>query len=84
MLQKPEALGRLLKQAIELGQFDVSYSPRMAIKGQAIADFIAEFTYFDTTEVASTTDYVEAVKGVETEKGTMSVARQKDADPWIL
>ena len=33
MLQNPEASSRLLKWAIKLGQFDVNYHPRMAIKG---------------------------------------------------
>ena len=30
---------------MELGQFDIHFRPRIAIKGQALADFIAEFTY---------------------------------------
>ncbi|KAL5568572.1 hypothetical protein UlMin_025147 [Ulmus minor] len=35
-----------LKQwSIELGEFDIQFKPRTAIKGQALADFIAEFTY---------------------------------------
>ncbi|XP_074356069.1 uncharacterized protein LOC141695747 [Apium graveolens] len=33
----------MLKWAIELGQFDLEYCPRMEIKGQALADFILEF-----------------------------------------
>ncbi|XP_074337671.1 uncharacterized protein LOC141674868 [Apium graveolens] len=33
----------MLKWAIELGQFDLEYCPRTAIKGQALADFILEF-----------------------------------------
>ncbi|XP_052197211.1 uncharacterized protein LOC127804391 [Diospyros lotus] len=44
ILQKPDTLGRLLKWAIELAQFDLEYKPRTAIKGQALVDFIAEFT----------------------------------------
>ena len=51
--------------AIKLGQFDVNYHPRTVIKGQALANFIAEFTYADTTEVARTTKGVEAVKVVQ-------------------
>ncbi|KAL5561422.1 hypothetical protein UlMin_031169 [Ulmus minor] len=31
--------------SIELGEFDIQFKPRTAIKGQALADFIAEFTY---------------------------------------
>ena len=30
--------------AIELSEFDIQYCPRTAIKGQVVADFIAEFT----------------------------------------
>ncbi|XP_074374495.1 uncharacterized protein LOC141714898 [Apium graveolens] len=33
----------MLKWAIELGQFDLEYCPRTAIKGHALADFILEF-----------------------------------------
>ncbi|KAM5579269.1 hypothetical protein ABKV19_009186, partial [Rosa sericea] len=39
---KPETSGRLIKWAIELGEFDIKYQPRTAIKGQAAADFISE------------------------------------------
>ena len=43
VLHKPEASGRIMKWAVELGQFDIEYKPRTAIKGQALADFILEF-----------------------------------------
>ncbi|KAL5551203.1 hypothetical protein UlMin_001379 [Ulmus minor] len=45
VFQKPEASGRLAKWSIELGEFDIQFKPQTAIKGQALADFIAEFTY---------------------------------------
>ncbi|KAK0600343.1 hypothetical protein LWI29_013963 [Acer saccharum] len=44
ILQKPEVSGRLTKWAIELIEFDVEYLTRTAIKAQAVADFVAEFT----------------------------------------
>ncbi|CAL9020831.1 unnamed protein product [Prunus brigantina] len=44
VLQKQETSGRLIKWAIELGEFDISYHPRPSKKGQAVADFIFEFT----------------------------------------
>ena len=44
VLQKPESSGHLLKWAVELGQFEIKYQPRSAIKGQALVDFIAECT----------------------------------------
>ncbi|XP_074373946.1 uncharacterized protein LOC141714320 [Apium graveolens] len=43
ILHKPESSGRMLKWAIELGQFDLEYFPHMTLKGQASADFILEF-----------------------------------------
>ncbi|KAK1575959.1 hypothetical protein Q3G72_009727 [Acer saccharum] len=44
ILQKPEVLGRLTKWAVELSEYDIRYTPKAAIKGQAVSDFIAEFT----------------------------------------
>ncbi|CAL9021230.1 unnamed protein product [Prunus brigantina] len=44
VLQKPETSGRLVKWAIELGEFDIQFKPRPAEKGQAVADFISELT----------------------------------------
>ncbi|CAL9024921.1 unnamed protein product [Prunus brigantina] len=44
VLQKPKTSGRLVKWAIELGEFDIQFKPRPAEKGQAVADFISELT----------------------------------------
>nr|XP_027082689.1 uncharacterized protein LOC113705025 [Coffea arabica] len=52
VLSRPEASGRLTKWAIELGEYDLSYEPRKAIKAQALADFLAELT-FDEVHVAT-------------------------------
>ncbi|KAL5547002.1 hypothetical protein UlMin_006689 [Ulmus minor] len=49
ILQKPDISGRLAKWSIELGEFDILFKPRTAIKGQALADFIVEFTYQPTS-----------------------------------
>ena len=43
-MNSPEAARRMALWAIELSKFDIQYRPRTAIKGQAVADFIAEFT----------------------------------------
>ena len=67
MLQKSKASGKLFKWVIELGQIDVNFHPKMVIKGQALCDFITEFTYTSVAEVAGTTDMAEAVKVVEAE-----------------
>ena len=46
-MNKPDAARRLIQWAIELSDFDIEYRPRQAIKAQALADFIAEFTAKD-------------------------------------
>ncbi|XP_028102771.1 uncharacterized protein LOC114302010 [Camellia sinensis] len=35
--------GRILKWAVELGQYDIKFRSRTAIKAQALADFVVEF-----------------------------------------
>ncbi|PKA62610.1 RNA-directed DNA polymerase like [Apostasia shenzhenica] len=47
ILHTSEVSGRLLKWSIELGEYDIRFVPRAAIKAQALEDFIAEFS---TTE----------------------------------
>ena len=49
VMNKPEAAGRMVQWAIELSQFDIEYRPRIAIKAQVLADFIAEFTTLENT-----------------------------------
>ena len=44
-MSNPEAAGRLALWAIKLSEFDIQYRLRTAIKGQVVADFIAEFTH---------------------------------------
>ena len=44
VMNKLEAAGQLIQWAVELSEFDIKYQPRNAIKAQALADFIAEFT----------------------------------------
>ena len=43
-MSSSEAAGRMALWAIELSEFDVQYRPRTAVKGQIVADFIAEYT----------------------------------------
>ena len=43
-MTKLEDVGLLIQWAVELNEFDIKYQPRHAIKVQALADFIAEFT----------------------------------------
>ena len=43
-MSSPEVAGRMALWTIELSEFDVQYCPRTAVKGQIVADFIAEYT----------------------------------------
>ena len=43
LFEKADFTGRILKWAVELGQYDIKFHPRTAIKAQALADFVAEF-----------------------------------------
>lgn len=44
LMSKPEIVGRMVQWAIELSQFNIKYHPKIVIKAQALADFVAEFT----------------------------------------
>ena len=55
-MNKSEAVGRMIQWAIELSQFDIEYHPRTAIKAQALADFIAEFTLLDEDRITDEVD----------------------------
>ena len=46
-MSSPEAAERMALWAIELSEFDVQYRPRTAVKGQIVADFIAEYTQLE-------------------------------------
>ena len=41
-MNKLEAAGRLIQWAVELSEFDIKYQSRLAIKAQALVDFIAD------------------------------------------
>ena len=80
MLQNPEASGRLLKGAIELGQLKVNFHPRTAIKGQALANFIAELTYSNTAKVTGTANSTEATKVAEVREKENSESTEWDVE----
>ena len=43
VLRSPDYIGRIAKWSIVLGAFDIKYMPRTSVKGQVLADLIAEF-----------------------------------------
>ena len=52
-MNKLEGTGRMIQWAIEFSQFDIEYYPRIAIKAQALADFITEFTLPDEDNITN-------------------------------
>jgi hypothetical protein len=36
--------GRIVKWSVELGEFEIEFFPRQAIKSQILADFVSEWT----------------------------------------
>ncbi|KAL6566463.1 hypothetical protein OROGR_002078 [Orobanche gracilis] len=44
IMHRPDVSVRMIKWAVELSQFDLTFEPRTSMKGQILADFIAEFT----------------------------------------
>ena len=48
LLRSVNFSGRITKWGAQLGAYDIKYQPRTSIKGQMLADFIAEFTPMDT------------------------------------
>ena len=68
-INKLEAVGQLIQWAVELSEFDIRYQPRHAIKAQALADFIVEFTlsYEDLNEVENRKKWIVHVDGSSTQ-----------------
>ncbi|GAV67002.1 RVT_3 domain-containing protein, partial [Cephalotus follicularis] len=44
VLAKPDTSGRLIKWSVELGEYDVKFETRPAIKSQVLADFVGDNT----------------------------------------
>ena len=67
-MNKLEAAGRLIQWAVKLSEFDIKYQPRHAIKAQALANFIAEFTLsYDDLEVMEDKKWIIHVDGSSTQ-----------------
>ena len=44
LLKRSDFTGRIAKWGTSLGSFDIRYRPQSAVKGQVLADFVAEFS----------------------------------------
>ncbi|XP_073120977.1 uncharacterized protein [Henckelia pumila] len=51
IMTHPDDSGRLVKWSVELGEYDIEYQPRKAIKAQALSDFLTEVATFGQEEV---------------------------------
>jgi hypothetical protein len=54
-------MGRIVKWSVELGEFDLEFCPRQAIKSQILADFVFEE---DGDPAASTDGEAESLEDV--------------------
>ncbi|KAL0404000.1 UNVERIFIED_CONTAM: hypothetical protein Sradi_2040800 [Sesamum radiatum] len=70
VLGKPETSRRLIKWAIELSEYDISYLPRITIKPQALADFVSEMTGTTQEEVSKEKPWLLHVDGSSSAQGS--------------
>ena len=66
VLQKPDLVGRMVTWSVELSKFDIRYEPRVAIKAQALTDFLVEM--MDEVESADLT-WMLYIDGASSTKG---------------
>ena len=52
IIRNSEATGRIAKWAIEMGPYHIDYVPRTAIKSQALADFLNDWTQLSAPPLA--------------------------------
>ncbi|GKV01151.1 hypothetical protein SLEP1_g13729 [Rubroshorea leprosula] len=70
ILQKPECSGRLIKWAVELGEFEITFQQRSAIRAQALADFIVECTPCPSIPNPEPNNWTLYVDGASSSKGS--------------
>ncbi|GKU94112.1 hypothetical protein SLEP1_g7642 [Rubroshorea leprosula] len=70
ILQKPKCSGRLIKWAVKLGEFEITFQQRSAIRAQALADFIVECTPCPSTSNPEPNDWTLYVDRASSSKGS--------------
>ncbi|XP_074300463.1 uncharacterized protein LOC141631734 [Silene latifolia] len=68
-MRKPELSGRMSKRSVHLGGYDIRYDPRTAIKLQALADFVSDFS--------------PAIQNIA-DKEILTLKRDRDVEVWQL
>ncbi|GKU97906.1 hypothetical protein SLEP1_g10981 [Rubroshorea leprosula] len=69
ILQKPECSGRLIKWAVELSKFELTFQQRSVIRAQALADFIVECTSAHSDSQSEVDSWILYVDGASSSKG---------------
>ncbi|KAL0458377.1 UNVERIFIED_CONTAM: hypothetical protein Slati_0464900 [Sesamum latifolium] len=70
ILGKSYTSGRLIKWAVELSEYDISYLPRTTIKAQALANFVSEMTGAPLEETSKDEKWLLHVDGSSTAQGS--------------
>ncbi|GKV40104.1 hypothetical protein SLEP1_g47775 [Rubroshorea leprosula] len=70
ILQKLECSGRLIKWVVELGEFEITFQQRSAIRAQALVDFIIECTSCHSIPSPEPNDWTLYVDGASSSKGS--------------
>ena len=63
ILKSADYTGRIAKWGTILGAFDIKYMPRTSVKGQVLADLVAEFTEPEADELLAQRDKDEKLVG---------------------
>ena len=63
ILRSVDYTGRIAKWGTILGVFDIKYMPRTSVKGQVLADLVAEFTEPEIEEIPSNGNMDEKLVG---------------------
>ncbi|XP_065620485.1 uncharacterized protein LOC136063692 [Quercus suber] len=69
ILRSADYTGRIVKWGTILGAFDIKYMPRTSVKGQILADLVAEFTEPSLKEVTAKKDMDEKSVGMISQQG---------------
>ena len=68
-IQKPDLSGRMARWTIELSENDILYKPRLAKKGQVLADFLAEIPQPETCPTSSNWWTLSVRRGITKNRG---------------
>ncbi|PKI42305.1 hypothetical protein CRG98_037305 [Punica granatum] len=74
LLDSPSSMRNIVKWRCQLTEYDIEYVPRTSVKGQAIADHLAEFPINDNTPI--NTDFPD--------EGILQVDEEKDEPTWKM